>query len=62
MRSPGKRQEIFKDINPLIKIYAADNVLHYITKEKRKQIKEFMGKDNVVIKHGMIVSLYFYRV
>ena len=42
--SSSKRQDIFKDINPLIKIYGNEDTLHYLPPAKRKQITEYMGK------------------
>ncbi len=50
--SSVKKQEIFKDINPLIKIYAQEENKHYIPASKRRKISQFMGRANLYIGSG----------
>ena len=47
--SSSKRQNIFKDQNPLLKLYQSEENPHYIPHQKRHQITQFMGKVNVLM-------------
>ena len=45
-----KKQDIFKDVNPLFKIYGTNNeTAHYIPPKKRRQISEYMGKTSLTL-------------
>ncbi len=49
-----KRQALFKDVNPLVKIYSQDDNKHYIPAEKRHKISQFMGRANLYFGTGIV--------
>ncbi|CDW72514.1 UNKNOWN [Stylonychia lemnae] len=47
--SSTKRQGIFKDQNPLYKLYKNEDIAHYIPHNKRHTITQYMGKVNLLM-------------